>query len=115
VTSVLRIGSIVRLQVPRVRMTNGWALGKFGGEFAQVAQTYRRHQRESAGSPFVFVSERVRRCLYDSCLMGTRRIERVSNVDTISWPSFGGRFTFPRDSSSPRYSGPRLFSNSGNF
>ena len=21
-------------------MTNGWALGKFGGEFAQVAQTY---------------------------------------------------------------------------
>ena len=39
-TSVLRIGSIVRLQVPRVRMANGWALGKFGGEFAQVAQTY---------------------------------------------------------------------------
>jgi len=34
------IGSIVRLQVPRVRMANGWALGKFGGEFAQVAQTY---------------------------------------------------------------------------
>ncbi len=27
------IGSIVRLQVPRVRMANGWALGKFGGEF----------------------------------------------------------------------------------
>jgi hypothetical protein len=34
------IGSIVRLQVPRVRMANGWALGKFGGEFAQVTQTY---------------------------------------------------------------------------
>ena len=28
------IGSIVRLQVPRVRMANGWALGKFAGEFA---------------------------------------------------------------------------------
>ena len=34
------IGSIVRLQVPRVRMANGRALGKFGGEFAQVTQTY---------------------------------------------------------------------------
>ena len=34
------IGSIVRLQVPRVRMANGWALGKFAGEFAQVTQTY---------------------------------------------------------------------------
>ena len=34
------IGSIVRLQVPRVRMANGWALGKFGGEFAQGTQTY---------------------------------------------------------------------------
>ena len=28
------IGSIVRLQVPRVRVANGWALGKFAGEFA---------------------------------------------------------------------------------
>jgi hypothetical protein len=26
------IGSILRLQVPRVRMAKGWALGKFGGE-----------------------------------------------------------------------------------
>ena len=34
------IGSIVRLQVPRVRMANGWALGKFAGEFAQGTQTY---------------------------------------------------------------------------
>ena len=34
------IGSVVRLQVPGVRMANRWALGKFGGEFAQVAQTY---------------------------------------------------------------------------
>ena len=33
------IGSIVRLQVPRVRMENGWALGKVAGEFAQVTQT----------------------------------------------------------------------------
>ena len=30
------IGSIMRLQVPRVRMENGWALGKFAGEFAQA-------------------------------------------------------------------------------
>jgi len=30
----------VRLQVPRVRMANGWALGKLGGEFARVTQTY---------------------------------------------------------------------------
>ncbi len=30
------IGSIMRLQVPRVRMENGWALGKFAGEFAQT-------------------------------------------------------------------------------
>jgi hypothetical protein len=30
------IGSIVRLQVPRVRVANGWALGKFGGEFARA-------------------------------------------------------------------------------
>ena len=29
------IGSILRLQVPRARMANGWALGKFGGEFGQ--------------------------------------------------------------------------------
>jgi hypothetical protein len=29
------IGSILRLQVPRVRMAKGWALGKFGGEFGQ--------------------------------------------------------------------------------
>jgi hypothetical protein len=34
------IASIVRLPVPRVRMANGWALGKFGGESAQVTQTY---------------------------------------------------------------------------
>jgi hypothetical protein len=33
------IGSIVRLQMPRVRMANGWALGKFAGEFAQGTQT----------------------------------------------------------------------------
>ena len=26
---------ILRLQVPRARMANGWALGKFGGEFGQ--------------------------------------------------------------------------------
>jgi len=31
---------ILRLQVPRVRMANGWALGKFGGEFGQGTQTY---------------------------------------------------------------------------
>ena len=34
------IGSIVRLQVPGVRMANSRALGKFGGEFAQGTQTY---------------------------------------------------------------------------
>ena len=33
------IGSILRLQVPRVRMAKGWALGKFGGEFGQGTQT----------------------------------------------------------------------------
>jgi hypothetical protein len=27
------IGSMLRLQVPRVRMANGGALGEFGGEF----------------------------------------------------------------------------------
>ena len=30
-------------------MTNGWALGKFGGEFAQVTQTY-VEQLQSFGS-----------------------------------------------------------------
>jgi hypothetical protein len=30
----------MRLRVPEVRMANGWALGKFAGEFAQVTQTY---------------------------------------------------------------------------
>jgi hypothetical protein len=30
------IGSITRLQVPRVRVENGWALGKFAGGFAQA-------------------------------------------------------------------------------
>jgi len=30
------IGSIMRLQVPRVRVENGWALGKFAGGFAQA-------------------------------------------------------------------------------
>ena len=30
------IGSIMRLQVPRVRMENGWALGKCAGDFAQA-------------------------------------------------------------------------------
>ena len=34
------IGSILRLQVPRVRMAKGWALGKFGGEFGRGTQTY---------------------------------------------------------------------------
>jgi hypothetical protein len=34
------IGSILRLLVPRVRMANGWVLGKFGGEFGQGTQTY---------------------------------------------------------------------------
>jgi hypothetical protein len=33
------IGSM-RLQVPRVRMANGRALGKIGGEFGQGTQTY---------------------------------------------------------------------------
>ena len=32
------IGSILRLQVPRVRMENGWALGKFADEFAQACR-----------------------------------------------------------------------------
>ena len=32
------IGSILRLQVPRVRMAKGWALGKFDGEFGQGTQ-----------------------------------------------------------------------------
>jgi hypothetical protein len=27
------IGSMLRLQVPTVRVANGWVLGKFGGEF----------------------------------------------------------------------------------
>ena len=30
------IGSIMRLQVPRVRVENGWALEKFAGGFAQA-------------------------------------------------------------------------------
>jgi hypothetical protein len=34
------IGSMLRLRVPRVGMANGWALGKFGGEFGQGTQTY---------------------------------------------------------------------------
>jgi hypothetical protein len=34
------IGSTLRLQLPRVRIANGWAFGKFGGEFGQGAQTY---------------------------------------------------------------------------
>ena len=34
------IGSILRLQVPRARMANGWALGEFGGEFGQGVKTY---------------------------------------------------------------------------
>jgi hypothetical protein len=34
------IGSMLRLQVPRVRMADGWALGKFGAEFGQGTQTY---------------------------------------------------------------------------
>jgi len=34
------IGSMLRLQVPRVRMADGWALGKFGGECGQGTQTY---------------------------------------------------------------------------
>jgi hypothetical protein len=31
---------MLRLQVPRVRTANAWALGKFGGEFGQSTQTY---------------------------------------------------------------------------
>jgi hypothetical protein len=34
------IGSMLRLQAPRARVANGWALGKFGGEFGQGAQNY---------------------------------------------------------------------------
>jgi hypothetical protein len=34
------IGSMLCLQVPRVRMANGWALGKFDGEFGKGTQTY---------------------------------------------------------------------------
>jgi len=34
------IGSMLRLQVSRVRMADGWALRKFGGEFGQGTQTY---------------------------------------------------------------------------
>jgi hypothetical protein len=33
------IGSILRLQVPRVRMAKGWALGKLSCEFGQGTQT----------------------------------------------------------------------------
>ena len=32
------IGSIMRLQAPRVRVENGWALGKFAGGFAQACR-----------------------------------------------------------------------------
>ena len=39
------IGSILRLQVPGVRMAKGWALGKFGDEFGPGTQTY-------AGAPW---------------------------------------------------------------
>ena len=31
---------MLRLQVPRVRLADGWALGTFGGEFGQGTQTY---------------------------------------------------------------------------
>jgi hypothetical protein len=34
------IGSMLRPQGPTVRMANGWALGKFGGELGQGTQTY---------------------------------------------------------------------------
>jgi hypothetical protein len=40
VDSGFAIGSMLRLQVPRARMANGWALGKFGGEFGRGVQTY---------------------------------------------------------------------------
>jgi hypothetical protein len=42
------IGSIVRLQVPRVRMANGQAPGKFGDAFGQSTQVTRRHAGNSA-------------------------------------------------------------------
>jgi hypothetical protein len=31
---------ILRLQAPRARMANGWALGKFAGGFDQDVRTY---------------------------------------------------------------------------
>jgi hypothetical protein len=39
------IGSMLRLQVPRVRMANVWALGKFGGEFGPEQADLRRRAR----------------------------------------------------------------------
>jgi len=45
------IGSMLRLQVPRARMANGWALGEFGGEFGQCVQTYAApHGRDIFGN-----------------------------------------------------------------
>jgi hypothetical protein len=44
------IGSMLRLQVPRLRMANGWALGQFGGEFGQGARCFQDFWLPS-GSP----------------------------------------------------------------
>jgi hypothetical protein len=42
---------MLRLQVPRARMANGWALGEFGGEFGQCVQTYAApHGRDIFGN-----------------------------------------------------------------
>ena len=48
------IGSMLRLQVPRVRMANGWALGKFGGEFGQGTANLRRRR---TGAIYLVISE----------------------------------------------------------
>ena len=45
---------MLRLQVPRVRMADGWALGKFGGEFGQGTQTYAGGR---TGAIFLVISE----------------------------------------------------------
>ena len=46
---------MLRLQVPRVRMADGWALGKFAGEFGQGTQSY----ADAARAQYVLVISEV--------------------------------------------------------
>jgi hypothetical protein len=71
-------------------MANGWALGKFGGEFAQVTQTY--VEQLIGGDPHaaraIFRNQTFQTFLFLSCIVGATLDGKAQGSQVVSVGSF---------------------------